>query len=168
MNSCATLLTAFLLIAACAPESKLSEELFAGYYEPYEITLSEPALSSEPLLQEAHAAYQQGDYALAHRELAYFTDEVRRLPLPMLAQAICAIELDSLGEAELLLEILMNHPEVGPDAVWYRALTSVKRDRLAEAASLLEERLLYGSEIYVPSTVRERQARALIDAIRRG
>lgn len=121
-------------------------DLFNQYFSIYPIELSEQTLEVEPLLVPAYHAYQARDFETVVDLTTDFTNNVRRLPLVMMAQSMGLIETEQYATADSILNILQAHPAIRADVLWYRALLSVRDGEYATSERYLADLRLYGTK----------------------
>jgi tetratricopeptide (TPR) repeat protein len=116
------------------------QELFATYYEPYQLSFSNRGNTLELQLVEAGQHYKSGNYeqALPIFENVLAAQNEKQDGL-ILAIGICQLELDQLDNAgQTFQKILLNSSSpYKSQAEWYLALASLKKGDIAATKEIL-------------------------------
>ena len=138
-----------LLIAAgiwYVLQPKNNEQLFAAYYQPYEISLTDRGEGNLEKIKKAEDAYLNKDYATALDLLEGLINEQEYNSQLHLATGIAYLEENKFEKAIGQFNIIIEKKDVflKDQAVWYSALTLLKCNKEKEAETFLE--LLAGDE----------------------
>lgn len=128
---------AVALIALVAWPFLFPSSLYEQYNQHRPLALQERGAATNI---EAETAFNQQNYQLAYQNLNNYLssqpDDVRA----QLALGICALELDRFQEAADIFESIQTGTSaLAQSATWYRALTYVKQEKIAEAKPYLEQ-----------------------------
>jgi tetratricopeptide (TPR) repeat protein len=134
------LLTAFGLWTMLRPKQQAPAQLYAAYYEPYNLNFGSRSTESEQILAEAGGLYKSSNFAQA---LPLFEQALSTDPADSkarLALGICQLELGQYDQALAQFNGLMdaNDPLFGEQAQWYAALTKLRQGDIAGCKALLE------------------------------
>jgi hypothetical protein len=112
------------------------QQLYAQYYQPYEMLLTSRGDAEEQIaLQEAIAAYQRQDYEKASRHFSAI--QSGDLALIKLYKGICALERHQHDIAITLFSELQQDDRIRQQADWYLSLTYLKMENKEMAKILL-------------------------------
>ncbi|MBK8562955.1 MAG: tetratricopeptide repeat protein [Saprospiraceae bacterium] len=135
-----------LLIASLAiwwvmrPKAQTPPQLYAQYYQPYDLNFGTRNMDANQALAEAGGLYKSGKYAEA---LALFEQALTANPADSkarLALGICQLELGQYDQALAQFNALMdaNDPLFGEQAIWYAAMTKLQQEDIVGCKALLE------------------------------
>jgi tetratricopeptide (TPR) repeat protein len=135
-----------LLIASLAiwwvmrPKAQTPPQLYAQYYQPYDLNFGTRNTDASQALAEAGGLYKSGKYAEAlplfeQALTANSADSKARLAL-----GICQLELGQYDQALAQFNALMdaNDPLFGEQATWYAAMTKLQQEDIVGCKALLE------------------------------
>jgi tetratricopeptide (TPR) repeat protein len=136
-----------LLIASLAiwwvmrPKAQTPPQLYAQYYQPYDLNFGTRNTDASQALAEAGGLYKSGKYAEA---LPLFEQALTANPADSkarLALGICQLELGQYDQALAQFNALMdaNDPLFGEQAIWYAAMVRLQQGNVAETKALLEK-----------------------------
>ena len=134
------LLTAFGLWMVLRPKQQAPAQLYAAYYEPYDLSFGSRSTDAEQLLADAGTRYKAGNYAQA---LPLFEKAFANTPndsKTRLAIGICQMEIGEFDQALTHFNALINanDPIFGEQAIWYAALAHLHKNNTEDCKKLLE------------------------------
>lgn len=125
---------------ALRPKPQTPAQLYAQYYQPYDLNFGTRSTDASQALAEAGGLYKSGKYAEA---LPVFEQALVASPndsKARLALGICQLELGQYDQALLQFNALLdaNDPLFGEQARWYAALAKLGKGDVAGCKALLE------------------------------
>lgn len=123
------------MVAVWLSQSKANEQLFADYYQPYEVVMTRGSNSA----QQAEMYYSQGQYARALPLLSSLQSTGNRLAYWGLLRGNAYLQLDSTTQALAQFEQVASSPgRYQQYGHWYAALSYLKKGDTAQARSALQ------------------------------